>query len=187
MLAKEWWKSRSIKFNCCFFKCLFASLQVWFYCVPSWVHTGLLNHLTSCLLTCFHPEVEWACHAGVVNCCWEFNWDTDLYCEYQNCPSVSFPHIHLAFNAGWGKQLLSCRAALSFRFSFLKWTLNILCYFRNCLGLRSFKEMLRKKHSRNWGLTQRQSEEMLGEEFCFPLQFISVYRCVFPLHTEWEI
>lgn len=113
VLAKEWWKSKSIKFNCCLcFSCLFASLQVWFYCVSSWVHAGLLNHLTSCLLTCFCPEVEWACHAGVVIHCWEFNWDTDLHSEYPNYPSVSFPHMYLAFTAGWGKQLLSCRAAL---------------------------------------------------------------------------
>lgn len=92
VLAKELWRSKSITFH---FGCLSANLQNRFYWVSSWVHAGLLNSLTSRLLTCFHPGVEWACYTGVAICCWEFNGDTDLHFEYQNCPSVLFPGIHL--------------------------------------------------------------------------------------------
>lgn len=186
VLPKESWKTKSIEFHLAFCGCLFPNLQLTFYRVSSWVHAGLLNHLTSRLLTCFHPEVEWACHAGVAVWCWEFNWDTDLHFEYQNCPSVLFPGIYLQALLLADKNSCCPAEQHSHLGSPSKSEPQILSAISGIvLGSGLSREMLRRKYSRTWGVTQRQSEEMLGEELCFPLQHAPVCRLVFLLLREW--
>lgn len=166
VLAKDLRRSKSITFHYAFFGCLSANLQIRFYWVSSWVHAGLLNHLTSRLLTCFHPEVEWACYAGVAICCWEFNWNTDLHFEYQNCPSVPFPGIHLQALLLAEENNCSPADQHSYLSSPSKSEPQIfLAISGSLLGSGLCREMQRRKHSRTKACLKANLKKCQGKNF----------------------